>query len=450
MDSFNVGKDGQPPRQPGQPPQMPVAPKQQKEDFLTPADRARKGLFSKKEKPPQAGAGKHPPQGRPAARAAAPKAAAGDSSKSKVILLIILGIVVIGAGGIFVYNSFSNKPPEFPMQANASRRVFLDAGTAARPGLPQPPSGQPVTGAPAAQPAGAEKNTIPPIVQKQTTPAASQPATAQAAPAKPATAAQQPPAKQKAPEAAAKKPAAQKQPAAKAAKFAAKKQAAPAVSAPKTRAVPKPAAKPVAVSPKTTTPAASAKKPVYRQKSHPAVTARRQQPKSGYAAPSGKSYRKVQAPATVQIVALPRGGYAGGTAHARGTVKENFTRTADVLYDWPGGQSKGKSKNLFQEQPESEVVRQEREKMMDEFASVEKLYMVLIKESADPEELRDYGRLMPHTTPPLEIKQTTSHGRQVYWLTVGHYTTVDKAYNKSQELKSMGVETTVVSEKIYY
>jgi hypothetical protein len=467
MDNFNVGKGGEPP-------------KQNDENALTPADRARKGLFSRKEKAPKpAPAPKLPKAPKPAKAAkqaeAIPGAAtagkpsssitagskATGSNTSKVILLAILGITILGAGGFFAVNTFIlNKPvppPQMPM--NVKNRVPGAGGVMTRQGAQV--AGQPAqpgqAGVPkvgelpalsekgkAAQPAGItakqnqKLNVTPAPEQPKKAPAqANESALIAKAPAKVKKAERPSPppvvtkkmpeqkAAQPAKRAAAEKTArtTKVKPAVAMANVAAVK---PAPAAPKHVAAPKPKPKPmVAVKPISTTVSA----PAQKHYAKPAVTVNRTAP----------------AAATIQISSLP-------VVRNRGKSKLGnpppLPAASDDFYNWPGGSSKGHNKDLFDSQPSQ--LKQEHEKAMDEFASVKKLYMVLVKESNDPEELRSIGRKMPGITPPPEIKQTESHGRQIYWLTVGHYTTADKAYNKAQELKAMGVETTVVSEKIYY
>ncbi len=462
------------------------------------------GLFSKKA--PKADAAQPAAQPKPGAAQAKPaaamktagkpaKAAAGGaaagSNKSKIILLSILGVVLVGAVAFTLMNSGSSRQP-VGVNPNMRRPMTGPAVPGARgpnipgrnqvrgPNIPPRTQGQPGVGMnrqQASRPAPGQKQTIPELPKKQQQPVA---AAKKEAPAEQIETPQRKPILSPAArknirqQARAQQPEQRRPQIPQTAKPAVQKRpkVAPVAAAPKAKPVvkqtPKPAPKPAAVSSKPAAkPAvavAPAKKPVTKpatkKTTYPSVASKKVQPKTesvyigrqssdriaeSYSAPAAKTSTKSKAPATVQISALP---YKG----SKNTGKTYAHTSSGDLYSWPGGQSKGSSKTLFQEQAEPEVVvqKQEREKMMDEFASVKKLYMVLIKESADPEELRDYGRRMPYTTPPPEIKQTMSHGRQVYWLTVGHYTTADKAYNKAQELKSMGVETTVVSEKIYY
>lgn len=509
MDKFSIGKGGKTPKQP------PAAP-QQKENGQSPADSAGKRLFSSKakapkadkapktakaggglfsKKAPKADAAQPAAQPKPGAAQAKPaaamktagkpaKAAAGGaaagSNKSKIILLSILGVVLVGAVAFTLMNSGSSRQP-VGVNPNMRRPMTGPAVPGARgpnvpPGRnqvrgPNIPRTQGQPGSPtAARPAPGQKQTIPELPKKQQKPVA---AVKKEAPAEQTETQQRKPVLSPAArknirqQARAQQPEQRRPRIPQAAKPAEKKKVkvVPVAAAPRPKPVvkqtPKPAPKPAA---KPVVAVTAAKKPVTKpatkKTTYPSVASKKVQPKTesvyigrqssgqiaeNYSAPATKTSTKSKAPATVQISALP---YKG----SKNTGKTYAHTTSGDLYNWPGGQSKGSSKTLFQEQAEPEVVvqKQEREKMMDEFASVKKLYMVLIKESADPEELRDYGRRMPYTTPPPEIKQTMSHGRQVYWLTVGHYTTADKAYNKAQELKSMGVETTVVSEKIYY
>jgi len=141
--------------------------------------------------------------------------------------------------------------------------------------------------------------------------------------------------------------------------------------------------------------------------------------------------KRTTRPATVQIARVPSASSADSS-----------------LFDWPGGQSAGSSKSLFD--PAPRVAGTEQKKALDDLAASKTFYSVLIRESSDVEELRALGRRINLGTVSPEIKQTVSHGRNVYWLTVGHYTTSGKAHNKAEELKSLGFQATVISEKSYY
>jgi hypothetical protein len=468
MDSFNINKDGKTPGKPGDPMQ-------------TPADRARKGLFSRKEKAPKqvpapiappAQAGIPQTPSSPAAKQPKQKkqavggAAAGGSNTSKIILLAILGVVILGAAGFFVFNNLINKPVEMPVANPNIRRPFPGPGnTAQRPGIPgnmntaaqqagnaakqtgQPemqgrpgrpsqatlptekelpvlpekgkPAKRPVSAAPAAQPKHMNQAQVPPPVVTRKTEPVLKPVVA-VVPVKPVVKVKQAPVQKVQPvqntQVVSNKIGTRK-PVAKVARVPVRRVAKPVVIAepmePVLAAAPKPKAKPAAVKYSATS----------RKRTEASIV----------------SFRKVTPAATVQISSLPNGSRLG---------RQPSLKDVDNFYDWPGGKSAGHNKDIFDSQPS--LLKQEHEKTMDEFSSSKKLYMVLVKEAGDVNELKDMGRKLPSISPPPEIKQTESHGRQVYWLTVGHYTTADKAYNKAQELKSLGVETTVVSEKIYY
>ncbi len=448
MESFNVGKDGKPPQKPA-PPQ---------EQIQTPADRARKSLFQKKEKPPKAVPAKaekppkrekppkppkEPKAPKPPKAERAPKAEGDSSGNRKTVLLIILVVVFIGVVVSMVFNYLNSRTPDLAVndlrnQVLTAKKNMPPAGPAApqpgqpsgtlmdkQPGKPIPPAAPSAEELPKLQDKQARK--IPPVVpNKQTV----LPKPAPAAKKQPAKNAAQPPALVKI------KPEAQKQPATvKSPKRAPAAAAKPAPSKKESTAG-KQAAK-VAAAPKS---ASYSSKPK-------AVSRSYQQTAREYSytpRQTASKYKKANKTTTVQIAALPAG------ARNIGGLGSEYSgrRAGDTLFDWPGGQSAGNSKDLFD--TDLKVRRQEREKMMDEFSSVKTLYMVLIKESENPDELRSMGRKLPYITPQPEIKQTYSHGRQVYWLTLGHYTTAEKAYNKATELKAAGVDTTVVSEKIYY
>ncbi len=149
----------------------------------------------------------------------------------------------------------------------------------------------------------------------------------------------------------------------------------------------------------------------------------------------GDTYRPVTPPSnSVNIKKFPDGSIES-------TSKIDF-------YSWPGGRSEGNSKTLFDSEPD--FGNRNRDGAAEELNAVKKFYMVLVKQSQDPEELRQIGRKMGLDSLSPEIKETTQNGQPTYWLTVGHYTSPDKASNKASELRSLGYKTTVVSEKVYY
>ncbi|MFA6447952.1 MAG: hypothetical protein WCX65_00650 [bacterium] len=434
MDNFNIGKGGEPPKKTG-------------DGIQTPADRARKGLFSKKDKAPKpakvkAQAAPAATQDGPAPKAAPAKRASDSvtsgakqagSNASKIILMAILGVTILGAAGFYVVNTFILNKDVVPQTAGTftnrpvagrpmpSPNAPVPAGVKPSPANPAP--GNAVVPKAGEMPALPEKGNAPKIAEK---PVVRKPAQGGMIPAPPVK-------KQSAPKAV--KP-----------QIAEKKPVAPPAVAKKVAV-----AKPVAAVPKAKPVVEAPKAVIEKNRPAPAVKAKASrvvvQPQA--AVVSATPRKRVSQPvaanraATVQISSLPAvsGDVRIHTPPQRGSK--------DGFYDWPGGSSKGNNKGLFDSQP-SKLLKQEKEKAMDEFSSVKMLYMVLVKEADNPEELKSIGRRMPSVTPSPEIKQTESHGRQVYWLTVGHYTTADKAYNKAQELKSMGVDTTVVSEKIYY
>jgi len=202
--------------------------------------------------------------------------------------------------------------------------------------------------------------------------------------------------------------------------------------------------------------AATQAKPAQRQPSI-ATPAKRTAQVATTPAPAPKAEAKpVSSPAPAKTVAKPV------SAQVKSSPSKRTTRPATVqiarvpsassadsgLFDWPGGQSAGSSKSLFD--PAPRVAGTEQRKALDDLAASKTFYSVLIRESSDVEELRALGRRINLGTVSPEIKQTVSRGRNVYWLTVGHYTTSGKAHNKAEELKSLGFQATVVSEKSYY
>lgn len=122
----------------------------------------------------------------------------------------------------------------------------------------------------------------------------------------------------------------------------------------------------------------------------------------------------------------------------------------DDLYEWPGGQSYGTSKTLLKSgEPQAWHTSNQADKD-PQFKLSETLYMVLVMESENIQDLRRIADALDLDSPKPEIKKTVSFGRDVYWLTVGHYTTESKAYNKAQEIREKGYPTTIVSEKVSY
>ncbi|HOO56065.1 MAG TPA: hypothetical protein PLN69_04530 [bacterium] len=121
----------------------------------------------------------------------------------------------------------------------------------------------------------------------------------------------------------------------------------------------------------------------------------------------------------------------------------------DDFYSIDQTPDKGKNKDLLSNAP-TKLKRKETEKALGDLTSTKQLYMVLIMESTDPEPLRKIGKTLELNTLSPEIKKTVSHGQEIYWLTAGHYTDKETAYNKAQIIKRMGFNANVVSEKIYY
>lgn len=120
----------------------------------------------------------------------------------------------------------------------------------------------------------------------------------------------------------------------------------------------------------------------------------------------------------------------------------------DDLFSWPAGKSFGSSKSLNTNSPNSKYSTVSD---INSELKLEKTYfMVLIKESNDVEELRRLANRLKVNNPAPEIKATVSFGRPIYWLTVGHYTSEYKAFNKAHEISEMGFPTTIVSENVFY
>jgi len=131
--------------------------------------------------------------------------------------------------------------------------------------------------------------------------------------------------------------------------------------------------------------------------------------------------------------------------------QETFPKatTVDDFYYWQKGKSLGTSKKL--DIRKDEFSKPAGVGSQDEFKLEKTFYMVLIKESTDLSELKKIASDLElnHFLDP-EIKKTVSFGREVYWLTVGHYTTEYKAFNKAQQLREKGYESTLVTETVRY
>lgn len=120
----------------------------------------------------------------------------------------------------------------------------------------------------------------------------------------------------------------------------------------------------------------------------------------------------------------------------------------DDLFSWTEGKSFGSSKSLTKKSPDTRYSTVS--DINSELKLEKKYYMVLIKESNNVEELRRLASNLKINTPAPEIKATVSFGRPVYWLTVGHYTSEYKAFNKAHEIREKGFPTTIVSENVFY
>lgn len=456
MDNLNLqGGANLPPKQPPpRPPQQPQRPPQPAQPLyqpphdgeeLTPAEIAKQQAGGKKVKPPRPKKEKPPKQ----PRQSKVKGSAVDSSgKRKIALLIILAVAVVGAAVYYGLPLILDRTPSQIPSPTAFRQKINPAAapqtTTPTAAAPARPAGAPRT--PAASPAKSpeQKNIagtegLPKLPEK----------TGQAPTAKKPAA--QPPARGGATRAGAPRTALQPsaQPAPVAKKPAARTAAKPA-TAPKPATEKKPAAparrtataKP-ATAPKRTVATAPAQ--ARRYVPQPAPTQKKTAKKAA-AKPSDKQSRRA---AGTNVDIKRRGDsfglYSPGEFQRQG---KSGGSTGDDFYYWPGGQDAGSNKSLFDSMPAMQD--REKEKMLDDFTITKKLYMVLIKESESIEELRAMGRNIRLAYLSPEIKQTMSHGRRVYWLTVGHYTTAEKAYNKEQEIRALGFDTTVVSEKIHY
>jgi hypothetical protein len=442
-----------------QPVQKPAATTPQAEVELTPADVAKQQAIGKifngkkekipkqpkvkKEKPP-----KQPKQ--PKQPKVAGTGGGGGSNTTRIILLAVLGVVLIGAAAYFFL--FANKPPQspFPGVPTATGQVGNNTGfvihrparSATAPGAPsvqkpgmvqgkQTPGTEklPPIAAKAGKPVSAQAGTLVPVVKVKPAPKPS--VTPQTRPSRRATETQ---ARRPVPAATAAKPAVRQRPTTRAAKPAQR----PAVTA---RPMPVPTPKPVYAYKKA--PAKKTTRRTYAQKTYYT---------NKQAAPWKTDYKLKP---TTQVA-----GVYGTSINIKRTSGSTDLYSIDEtekpyggtdFYPWPGGQSAGKNKSMFDSPPPRHgTARAENEEIPDEFATSKKLYMVLIKESTNLEDLRWMRTRMnlPSVTP--EIKEMNIWGRPVYWLTVGHYTTPEKAYNKAQEIKGMGYSTSVVSEKVHY
>ena len=201
----------------------------------------------------------------------------------------------------------------------------------------------------------------------------------------------------------------------------------------------KPSAPVVAVAPaKKATPAAKSK-PVKKKETRPAAKSDAGSSEDKQPGDTSKSvqsvYDNVDIPRTSDLIDI--------TAI---TESKNIG-ASNNLFAWPGGKSAGGSKSVFEKSPN--FMGKENSPAEADFSRSKVLYMVLVQESLTPEPLREVARKLEVMTLAPEIKKTISHGRQIYWLTVGHYTSKTAAANKAQEIRNMGFPTTVVSEKVY-
>ncbi|HOY63262.1 MAG: hypothetical protein BWY28_02398 [bacterium ADurb.Bin236] len=421
----------------------------------------------KKEKPPREK--KQPKQ----KAQKAPSGGGQDAGKKKVVLLVVL-IIALGAAGASMYlNSRSSAPPPMPV-ARAQRPAVGGPETQSPRRIQQPsedilsegarmdaeqPAAEPIKTTGPARRGGGGIVVEPPAQAKKITPETSAPVQA----AQDRSAVRQPTipkiedlpnlpertAEKPAPPVQEHKPAVAKKPSAKPAAEPAKVASAstsnarqPRISAaldakpvPAATTQPKPARRqqPSAAPAKRAAQAATAPAPAPKAAAKPVSSPAPAKPavKPVAAKVQSSPAKRTTRPATVQIARVPSASSADSS-----------------LFDWPGGQSAGSSKSLFD--PAPRVAGTEQKKALDDLAASKTFYSVLIRESSDVEELRALGRRINLGTVSPEIKQTVSHGRNVYWLTVGHYTTSGKAHNKAEELKSLGFQATVISEKSYY
>lgn len=86
----------------------------------------------------------------------------------------------------------------------------------------------------------------------------------------------------------------------------------------------------------------------------------------------------------------------------------------------------------------------------EEFRRQTIFYLVLVEESDSREELRQIAKSLELTTVAPEIREKSYGDRDVYWLTVGHYTRESDAYNMAQVIRRMGYIAEVVTEKVYH
>ncbi len=420
----------------------------------------------KKEKPPREK--KQPKQ----KAQKAPSGGGQDAGKKKIVLLVILVIALAGAGAS-MYFSRPAAPPQMPV-ARAQRPAVGGPETQSPRRIQQPsedilsegarmdaeqPAAEPIKTTGPARRGGGGIVVEPPAQAKKITPETSAPVQT----AQDRSAVRQPTipkiedlpnlpertAEKPAPPVQEHKPAVAKKPSAKPAAEPAKVASASTTKTRQPRISAALDAKPVPV-------AKTQSKPAQRQQSSAAPAKRAAQAATAPAPAPKAAAKPVSSPAPAKPAVKPV------AAKVQSSPAKRTTRPATVqiarvpsassadssLFDWPGGQSAGSSKSLFD--PAPRVAGTEQKKALDDLAASKTFYSVLIRESSDVEELRALGRRINLGTVSPEIKQTVSHGRNVYWLTVGHYTTSGKAHNKAEELKSLGFQATVISEKSYY
>lgn len=367
-----------------------------------------------KEKPPKK---EKAPRQKPA-----PKE--GGGKKTGVVVAILLLVLLVAVGSVFYPSLIGNKKQPVPSSLNANK--------SAQQKMRSVPAGKPGPAATIGKPAKIDEETgETPDDQPEETAVASSAPPALPTPVKPAT----PPGKTAAPA-----PSAEPAP------------PAPLPAAGSGALIPPPSARmPIAVR----IPPMKEKIPAI------AVTPDKVAPPS-YSVPAPKPDEKE----TEEKVTIESAGVAVAKNPNRKTPHFNKSKderktiidekddvfiprgSMDDLFSWPAGKSFGSSKSLNTKSPNSKYSTVS--DINPELKLEKTFYMVLIKESNDVEELRRLASKMKLHNPAPEIKATVSFGRPIYWLTVGHYTSEYKAFNKAHEISERGFPTTIVSEDIYY
>ncbi len=412
----------------------------------------------------------------------APAGGKKQLSSQSILIAVFIGVVVL-AGGYFAMNMLNNSGtqpmPQVPganVPGQATSTVTVPgAGAVAKPPIPGAPSAKVPTPPPPAAVAPKKSAVTPPAPAVPKPVVAKKPAPAPAAPekmaAKPAAAAKKKPAEKPAPQKIARKASSPPAPAVPTPVVAKK---ASHAKKPVSKPAPRPA--PAVARPASAPAHHKAAAPKSRNTSRKKAVVVREYPDyqeehsfSDFESPAPIrapqtqiSISKKNVPGSRLVATLPGtplyepSSPTSRKANAASLVNPDDFRIQPKSINAPGTlpapktapatSGKGYSTQRFYDA--GALSAEKKPADSNAFGNTKKFYMVLIEESDNLDEVRAAASDLKAYSIIPEVKTVKRHGKNVYWLTVGHYTSESKAFNKAQELRNTGFATSVVSEQV--